>query len=177
MKTQSTETAPKLKGRPIDLTQARLQKKNMKEAAFTIGWRSYTAESTALGVPLLEEAARLNGVGNTKPGGVVPGEIENNTDDLALLPVRDASETTLEVQWVENGTKAQINMQKLFAHRPFNIPRGTRATIPVSHAQVENMGPCLILHFGQARFEEIRPRKSAAKQVAAAQQPSDNDQK
>jgi len=135
-------------------------------------WRGYTVVSSALALPIIEEVAVKAGIGTAKPPAFEVGELESNTDDVPLVPLAQATANTIGARWVDKGTRVRIDLAKLFALRPFSIPRHTRAEIPISGQMVEGLGPCLLLHFGAATFEPIVTGKRTKTKTKTPEQPT-----
>jgi len=171
-RTMAQSLARVLKGKVRDLSKTIVRRKNMSEASFSLSWRSYTAQSSALAVPTVHEVATAAGIGTMKPTAFEVGELEDNNDDVPLIPVARTTPNSIDARWVDQGTRVKVDLAKLLAVRPFPIPRNTRAEIPVSAQAVSGLGPCLILHFGQASFEPIEeaPKKPAKEQKAETAQ-------
>lgn len=163
-----SQVQPAMKGQPFNLSRAVVQTKSMEGAVFTLDCNSYTVESRVLALTHVREAAKAANVGTSKPVIFTVGELEESPEDVPLSPTTQAGECTVEGKWVEKGNVLRINLRKLFALRPFVVPKGTRAVIPVTTNHVQGLGPSFILRFSEVNFVPVEEGKLKARKAAKA---------
>ncbi len=169
---KGAETDPKVT--MIDLSTVETRRKSMLDACLIIYHGEYVAETSALAVPLIIQAAKSDGLANNKPIAFEVGAIEGKPGAVALFPRDLQSEQYLKANWFDGGGRCRMDFQRLMALLKFEIPRKTYAVIPVKAGSYGKRA-CIEVHFGDAEFqaiEEGKRKKSAkaeAEKKAAAQ--------
>jgi len=173
-KASASQSTARRVAKPLDLSQVVVRTKKMNAPEMVMRWNGFTAECSVLGSRMLIDLATELGKGPIKPNhleaATLTAEGEPETDelgDLAVLPVREKSLSTLPVKW-QGESAAQIDLAKLLAARRFVVPHGQTAHIPMSVEEVEGMGKAIILHFTQARFAAIEAMGKRGKGKQAA---------
>lgn len=116
-------------------------------------WDSSTASCSAVGFQVLAEVALARGfTGDDRPKGLDIYRVEGNTASVAGVPVNTADRKNLEIRWVKRGTRINVNLKKILSVHPFSVPHGSRAQIPISKAELPEIGTCLVIHFNRAEF-------------------------
>lgn len=149
-------------GNLLNLDDVAVRTGNTNDPEVTLAAKSKTAVTSAKGADLLEEVARRRSMQNTKMASVNVVTIEGVDASVALLPMED-DKGALPVRWRKGGATAGIDLKKYLAVRPFTVPVGSRAHIPVSIGEVAGFGLCLLVHFGQAEYRAVEKAEKKAK--------------
>lgn len=142
----------------------------MLPAGFRLAHGAYSAESTTLALNVFKEATKA-AKSSAKPPYLHLSKLEDNPIDVAARPADQDGPSAVPVRWLQNGTIASVDFSKLLSLRPFAIPPGTYAIIPIGLEPVDEMGESIIIHFSQADFKPVEEgkRKKSKKAKPAAQ--------
>lgn len=164
-KTGASKLAVVANPAPFDFSNVVKQTKRMNGTEVTLEWNSYKPETRVLGAQLISQLGQDIGAG-PHPTHLVMLDLGPNTPDVAGVPSAEKSNSTVAVRWNKDGSQAVIDFSKLLMVRPLSIPRGARAHIPISRAELPGHGAVIMFHFGELRFEAIeesaKNRKDAA---------------
>lgn len=144
-----------------------------------IAWDSHTMELLAMTEELLKQVCVDAGI----PLGFSHFElrrIEGELHSVAAAPRVTGGTSHVSVKWPNAGRTVRVDLLPLLAVITFNIPRDTKAFVPVERREIPGLGPVLVLHFGKAEFRPVvrgrrgrrtQPDLAALAQVAAASDP------
>lgn len=150
-------------GALLDLGNVTVRTGNTNDPEITLVAKSKTALTSAHGADLVEVVARFRSMQNTKVTSMNVVTITGVDSVVGFLPVEDGK-GALPVRWRKGGGLAGIDLKKYLAVKPFSVPAGSKAHIPVSVGEVAGFGHCLLVHFGQAEYRPVEKTEKKAKQ-------------
>lgn len=140
---------------PVDMSGVTVLQKNWNGPAVSIDWDSYTGISSADAGKKFKEIDPAIKV----PTLIHISELTDGSGDLAGVPTRTASKYTLDMSWGKGGKEARIDFARYFMLRPFPIPMGTRARIPLEFKELPGIGRCVVIKFSGTTFHLITKRE------------------
>lgn len=140
---------------PVDMSSVTVLQKNWNGPSLTIDWDRYTGISSA------DAGKKFKDI---DPAIKVPtllhiSELTDGSGDLAGVPTLTAGKSTLEMSWGKRGKEARIDFARYFMLRPFPIPMGTRARIPLEFTELTGIGKCVVIKLSATTFQQITKRE------------------
>ncbi|HWI62457.1 MAG TPA: hypothetical protein VNT75_11500 [Symbiobacteriaceae bacterium] len=154
----AAQVFPTSAGELIDLSNTVVRTKAMNGEEGVMRHRGFSFQCSILGSGLLEQAGRSTPGGQARTPFVEVSKVGGSLDNVGLRPSVLETPSSLPVRWDAEG-RANINLSKLLMVRPFPIPKGQRAHVPVDLEHLVGVGLCLVLRFPKATFETIETRK------------------
>lgn len=155
----AAQAYPTSTGELLDLSNVAVRTKNMSGEEGVLAYRGYVMQLSSLASSLLETAGREAPGGQARTPFVEPSKVSGSLNSVGLRPSTVKTNSTLPVRWDSDG-RASINLKKLLMVRPFPIPKGQRAHIPLDLEMLVGVGLCLVIRFPKANFEAVEVRKS-----------------
>ncbi|HEY3364727.1 MAG TPA: hypothetical protein VGK74_06745 [Symbiobacteriaceae bacterium] len=149
----------------FDFTRVPLRKKNMLDAVGTIAWDSYQMELVSLAETLMTQVSE-DAIAQKYPKFLRLEQFAEEPRAIVAVPAMVEGPDTVLVIYGDQAKSVHVDMSPFFAVEPQHIPRGTRAYIPFSRKELPDLGPCLILHFGQAEYKAITAGKKKSTSTA-----------
>lgn len=143
----------------LNLDTVVVRNKTTNDPMIVLKATSSSGKTSALAVEIFEQVSAELGLGSTRPLSLKVGPVPGNKGAILGVPALERSQAHLPIRWVENGTRALVNFRKLFTLWPFEVPKGSKAHVPVSRMELPTLGPCIVFHFNRAEFQEIEPAK------------------
>ncbi|MGE5675443.1 MAG: hypothetical protein ACM3XM_16455, partial [Mycobacterium leprae] len=130
------------------------------------------AQFSSLALKLLFRVIADSRIASPRPQHLIISQVKDSPDELVATPTTATADNTVPLTWSKDGTKALVNLRRLFFLRPLTLPKRTRAHIPISSETVEGLGPSLILQLGRIHLTpmaDVKPRTTRQNQSAAPQ--------
>lgn len=129
-----------------------------------LSYDSSTASVSAMGFHLVTEVALAQGIAaGTRPKGLDVYKIPGSASAVAAIPVDAANRKNLPLNWVNQGTRINVNLKKLLSVHPFEVPRGSSAQIPITKEGFAEKGACLVIHFDKAEYVPVEEGRRKGK--------------
>ena len=149
---------PKKESRVLALSQVKVYKKNVVEAAVQVSWREHVGEANLRGTEIIAAAALAQGL-TARPSHLLVIRSHRFPGDVCGIPTAEESEDNISVTWSEQGRIPRLAMPKLLTAEQIAIPRGTKMVISLYLENDPDYGACIGMKLKEAEFRPIRQKQ------------------
>lgn len=147
----------------LDLEKVIRRTRTMRGCYAIMNSNSYMASMLVLAQMALTKVCEVRGIPQ-RPAYLELFRVAGDSESFEGIPTAVEGPGTVRIKWPNEGRRTRIDLGKLMAIYPFQIPKGARAYIPVEPSAD---GTKLIFRFSKAEFYTREEKRSKAAAHAA----------